>query len=155
MVHAIAAADPQLVNELLAEGGTLLARFAGNGNTCGVRQLLDLGVDVAAPCEEADPYFDVGRGSTALHVAAWRMRHETVRFLIERQAPVRALDGKSRTPLVLAVKACVDSYWTSRRSPESVAALLGAGAATAGVAFPSGYAEVDDLLALRNEEGQR
>jgi len=44
------------------------------------------------------------------------------------------------------VKACVDSYWTQRRSPASVEALLGAGASTSGVLFPSGYPEVDDLL---------
>jgi hypothetical protein len=33
-----------------------------------------------------------------------------------------------------------------RRSPESVAALLRAGASTEGVRFPSGYDEVDALL---------
>jgi hypothetical protein len=40
----------------------------------------------------------------------------------------------------------VDSYWTDRRSPESVQALLHAGALVSGVDFPSGYAEVDELL---------
>jgi hypothetical protein len=40
----------------------------------------------------------------------------------------------------------VDSYWTERRSPESAQALLEAGASPQGVAFPSGYAEVDELL---------
>ena len=48
--------------------------------------------------------------------------------------------------MVLAVKACVDSYWSSRRSPDSVEALLRAGASVSDVAFPSGYSEVDDLL---------
>jgi hypothetical protein len=47
---------------------------------------------------------------------------------------------------MLAVKACVDSYWTNRRSPESVEALLRAGASVNGVDFPCGYAEVDALL---------
>jgi hypothetical protein len=47
---------------------------------------------------------------------------------------------------MLAVKACVDSYWTYRRSPESVQALLDAGASTAGVTTPTGYPEVDELL---------
>ena len=82
-------------------------------------------------------------------LTAWRARHATVRLLLERGAPVDARDGKGRTPLILAVKACVDSYWTESRSPESVAALLDAGAAVAGVAFPSGYADVDDLLRAR------
>jgi len=44
------------------------------------------------------------------------------------------------------VRACVDSYWSHRRSPESAEALLRAGASVRGVAFPSGYAEVDELL---------
>jgi hypothetical protein len=34
----------------------------------------------------------------------------------------------------------------NRRSPESVEALLRAGASISGVDFPSGYAEVDTLL---------
>jgi hypothetical protein len=44
------------------------------------------------------------------------------------------------------VRACVDSFWTERRSPASVATLLAAGSSTRCVAYPSGYAEVDALL---------
>ncbi len=40
-VGSIAEREPQLVREVLAEGGKLLAEFAGNGNTDGVRHLLD------------------------------------------------------------------------------------------------------------------
>jgi len=69
-----------------------------------------------------------------------------VNLLIERGAPIDVPDGKGRTPLALAVRACVDSYWAARRSPESVEALLRAGASVNSVAFPSGYAEVDELL---------
>jgi len=152
VVHAIADREPELVRELVADGGRLLARFAGNANTSGVRHLLDLGVDVGAPYAEGDGYFDIAEKSTALHVAAWRAYPATVKLLIERGAPVDALDGKGRTPLALAVKACVDSYWTCRRSPESVEALLRAGASVSGVAIPSGYAEVDELLARKRHE---
>ena len=67
-------------------------------------------------------------------------------LLVERGAPADVADGSGRTPLFLAVKACVDSYWTERRSSESVEALLRAGASVSGVPYPSGYAEVDDLL---------
>jgi ankyrin repeat protein len=148
-VHTIAAREPQLVSEVLAEGGKLLAEFAGNGNTGGVRRLLDLGVDAGTRFKEGDGYWDVAKDSTALHVAAWRLRHATVKLLIERGAQVDAPDGKGRTPLALAVRACVDSYWTGRRSPESVQALLAAGASVSGVDFPSGYAEVDELLRRR------
>ena len=65
----------------------------------------------------------------------------------EARPPMRPI-RKGRTPLALAIKACVDLYWTYRRTPESVDALLRAGASIhgAGVRFPSGYAEVDDLL---------
>jgi ankyrin repeat protein len=133
------------LRELLAEGSTLLAEFAGNGNTKGVQQLIDLGVAVDARYD-GDPYFDIAKDSTALHVAAWKAWPKTVKLLIERGALVNAQDAKGRTPLMLAVKACVDSYWTNRRTPESVEALLKAGASVSGVDYPSGYAEVDALL---------
>ena len=151
-VRAIAASEPALVRELLAEGGTLLAESAGVGNTEGVRQLLDLGVNVAALYEKGDAYFDIAPKSTALHVAAWRAWPSTVALLIERGAPVDALDGKGRTALALAVRACVDSYWTNRRSPESVERLLRAGAAASSVEYPSGYSEVDELLRRYGKE---
>ena len=70
----------------------------------------------------------------------------TVKLLVERGAPVDVSDGKGRTPLMLAVRACVDSYWRDRRSPESVAALLAAGASVRNVVYPSGYAAVDEFL---------
>jgi ankyrin repeat protein len=145
-VRAIREKEPELVSELVAQGGKLLAGFAGVGNTEGVRRLLELGVRVDAVFEEGDPYFDVTKGSTALHLAAWRGRPGTVKLLLERGARVNALDGKQRTPLMLAVKACVDSYWKERRTPESVKALLEAGATVEGVEWPCGYGEVDAVL---------
>jgi ankyrin repeat protein len=144
-VHSLAESEPQLVEEILAQGGKLLAEFAGNANSDGIRHLLDLGVGIGT-LYEGDGYFDIAKDSTALHVAAWRAWPATVKLLIERGAPINAKDGKGRTPLALAVRACVDSYWTYRRSPESVEALLRAGASVSDVDFPSGYAEVDELL---------
>jgi ankyrin repeat protein len=145
-VRSIAARARHLVTEILTEGGTLLAEFAGNDNIEGVRMLLDLGVSVDA-LYDGDPYFDIAKDSTALHVAAWKAWPRAVKLLIERGAQIDAQDAKGRTSLTLAVKACVDSYWTNRRSPESVEALLRAGASVSGVDYPSGYAEVDELLA--------
>jgi ankyrin repeat protein len=145
-IRAIAEHEPELVCELVAEGGQLLVAFAGVGNTAGLGQLLDLGVDVNAVTEHGDLYFDVAKNSTALHSAAWRAWSSTVELLIARGASVNVLDGKGRTALALAVRACVDSYWKGRRTPESVEALLEAGATVRGVAYPSGYAEVDELL---------
>lgn len=145
-VRSIAGQEPQLVRELLAQGGELLAAFAGVDNTDGVRRLLDLGADVKTLFKEGEGYFDIAPNSMAIHVAAWRANHATLKFLIQRGSPIDVPDGKGRTPLALAVKACVDSYWTERRSPESVEALLRAGARVSEVRFPSGYAEVDALL---------
>ncbi len=145
-VRSLGKEDPVLVDEVKKMGGDLLSTFAGNGNIAGVRQLLDLGVPVDAAFARGDGYFDEPKGSLAIHIAAWRANHEIVKLLIERGSPVDMPDANGRTPLALAIKACVDSYWTSRRSPDSVEALLGAGASTRGVRYPTGYAEVDALL---------
>jgi hypothetical protein len=145
-IRALTAQEPMLIGELHAKGGKLLAEFAGNGNTEGVRRLLDLGVEATALFREGDGYWDLARDSTALHNAAWRMWPDTVKLLIERGTPVNARDGKGRTALALAVKACVDSYWKDRRTPESVDTLLKAGATLDGIEIPCGYNEVDELL---------
>jgi ankyrin repeat protein len=145
-IRSIVAKEPQIVRDLVAEGGALIAEFAGNGNANGVRQLLDLGVDVNARHSEGDGYFGIAKNSTALHSAAWRARHATVKLLIERGAQIDAKDANGRTPLMHAVRACVDSYWTAWRTPESVDALIRAGASVANVQFPCGYADVDELL---------
>jgi hypothetical protein len=106
-----------------------------------------VGADAAAVSKEGDGYYGIAKDSMAIHAAAWRAAHSAVKLLIARGSPVNASDGKGRTPLQLAVAACVESYWTERRAPESVEALLGAGATVEGVKYPSGYAEVDTLLA--------
>jgi len=144
-VAAIGNREPELVAEVVADGGRLLVEFAGTANADGVGHLLDLGVDVGARYD-GDGYYEIAGDSTALHVAAWKAWPAVVTLLIARGASINVLDGQGRSPLALAVKACVSSYWTYRRSPASVAALLRAGASTAGVTFPSGYDEVDDLL---------
>ena len=145
-IHELTTNEPELVNLLLAQGGQVLVEFAGNGNTEGVKRLLDIGVPSDALFREGDGYWDLARNSTALHSAAWRAAPSTVRLLIERGAPVLARDGKGRTALALAVKACVDSYWKWRRTPECVEALLNAGATIDGIEIPCGYDEVDELL---------
>ena len=148
-IRSILAAEPQLKSELIDEGGTLLAEFSGVGNLEGVRNLIDLGVSVTALYREGDGYFGIAKDSTALHVAAWRARPDVVKELIARGALVNARDGQDRTALELAVKACVDSYWTELRSPESVRMLLEAGASTEGIELPTGYDEIDKLLRHR------
>jgi ankyrin repeat protein len=96
--------------------------------------------------QQGSARFAIAKSSTALHVAAWRAWPEVVKELIARGAPVNATDAQGRTALQLAIKACVNSHWTERRSPESVRALLQAGASTAGIELPTGCGEIDTLL---------
>ena len=70
-----------------------------------------------------------------------------MRFLLDRGAPVDATDGAGRTALVVAIRACVASYWSDRRQTDSIAALIAAGADTSSIALPSGYDEADRLIA--------
>ena len=143
--HAIATGEPMLLREVLADGATLLSEFTLTWNNAGVRLLLELGVPPAARYDGYG-YFDIANDSTALHVAAWMLNAELVQLFLERGVPVNAVDGRGRTPLHLAVRACVDSHWTERRSSEPARLLLEAGASPEGVAIPSGYAELDQLL---------
>jgi ankyrin repeat protein len=145
-VRSLASQQPQWVELALSFGGTLMSGFAGNGNVEGIQCLLDLGVGVDALDQQGDGTFDVAKNSTALHVAAWRARPGVVKELIAREAAVNALDGKGRSALALAIKACVDSYWTDRRTTESIEDLLQAGASLAGIAIPTGYDQADKRL---------
>jgi ankyrin repeat protein len=150
-VRSLAQQDPDIVGLVIQAGGQLLTEFAGVGNTYGVRLLLSLGVDVNALFREGDGYWGLAENSTALHNAAWRLRHATVQFLIERGADVNLRDGRGRTPLMLAARGCIDSFWTERRSPDSVEALLKAGASPQGLTYPTGYEAVDRLLLQQKE----
>ena len=137
---------PQHADAVLGRGALLLSRFAGVGNTDGVRLLLELGIPADATLEQADGYHNRASYATALHVAAWRARHDTVQLLLSHGANANALDSHRRSPLMLAVLANVESYWTDNPSSASVAALLAAGASVDGVRYPSGYGPVDALL---------
>lgn len=145
-IREIRQREPDTVRELLERGATYLANFARNDNVAGVARLLDFGVPIDARYE-GDGYSGTPPGGTALHVAAWHLRTNVVRLLLERGANPNARDDKGETPLVCGVRGCVDSYWRGRRTPAVAAALVAAGATTDGVPHPSGYDEVDDLIA--------
>jgi ankyrin repeat protein len=144
--RSIASGAPEMLERLRAEGGKLLARFAGADNDGGVQTLLALGIPPNALWPEGDGYWELTPGSTALHVAAWRAHYKIVCTLITAGTYVDARDARDRTALQLAVKACTDSYWQYRRRPDSVAALLAAGASTDGIDWPTGYDAIDELL---------
>jgi ankyrin repeat protein len=144
-ISALVAEEPGLQAELVANGGTLLAQFAGNGNAEGMKRLFELGVRPDA-LYEGDGYFEIAKNSTALHVAAWRGQPGAMKLLLEQGAPVNALDGWGRTALQVAVRACVHSYWKWRRTPEWVEPLLKARASLDGIEIPCGYDEGDELL---------
>jgi ankyrin repeat protein len=147
--RSLAASNPPILAQLLQIGGTLLARFAGADNDAGVRCLLALGVSAAELWPHGDPYWELTHNSTALHVAAWRAHHNVVRTLIAAGTPVNLLDTRNRTALQLAIRACTHSYWKYRRQPDSVAALLAAGASTDNIELPTGYDAIDDLLRIQ------
>lgn len=148
-LRELKATEPDAVAAVARDGGEALGGYALSGNLAGTTHLLDLGVPVDVPVPRGDGYWGLADGGTALHAAAWRAHHDIVRLLIERGARVNARDGAGYTPLALAVRACVDSYWTNRRAPHSVAALLHAGASGEGIPLPTGYDEIDALLKQR------
>ena len=145
---AAASGGPDGLAALRAEGSAVLAAFATTGNAAGVRLLLDLGVDVASTVP-ANGYWGIPSGSLAIHVASWRGHSAVVQVLIDRGSPIDARDGRGHTPLALAVRACIDSYWKERRTPDSVRALLNAGASANEIRIPTGYEAIDALLAAR------
>jgi len=148
-VKKLAAQSPAIVEQIKDMGGELLASFSVCGNAAGIRHLLSLGIPANEPYRNGDGYYEIPTGSLAIHVAAYRGYPEVVKTLIAAGSPVDVADKNGRTPLALAIKACVDSYWVARRSPDSVKALLEAGASVKNIPYPCGYNEVDVLIAAK------
>lgn len=112
LARKLAADDPELVARLSSSDRPVLANFAGAGNTEGVRVLLDLGFDI-----ESKATHPGSRGNTALHLAVWRERLETVKLLISRGASLTATNPGGLTPLMLAEQAQTEmSEWTPHES---------------------------------------
>jgi ankyrin repeat protein len=149
----VVASDPSTVQRLQSQNSGLLVDFAGSGSTAAVSLMLDLGFDIGAG--RSNPPW--AAGETALHVAAWRGRLDMVKLLIERGAPLEAVDHSGATPLAVSVRALVEqSEWTPNEySIEIAHALLNAGARfessqlTLAVAFCLG--RMDDAARLARE----
>ena len=146
LAQTLAEKHPALKKELIETGGTLLAKFSAGGNLTGVRILLSLGAPVNAPFIVGDGYYGTPPGSLPIHVAAWHNYPAVIQLLIDSGAAVDVPDANGDTPLMLSVRASTESYWTRRRSPDAVAALLKAGTSADKVPFPCGYEPIDDLL---------
>lgn len=150
------AMDESATGILSAEyGGMLLGGFAGNNNAVGIGRILALDIQVDTPYVSGDGYFGIPKNSTALQIAAWRGAHDAVKTLINNGADVNAKDTNGNTPLSLAIRACTDSYWMDGRKPDSIAALISAGAKKEGIILPTGYDEADRLFDIETNSDIR
>lgn len=105
------------------------------GHTSVAEYLLDRGVD---------PLAGVGTGLNAFHWAANRGQLETVRMLIARRVPLETRNSYGGTVLGSAVWAAV--HETKSDHLAVIESLLRAGAQVDAAEFPSGRADVDELL---------
>jgi ankyrin repeat protein len=107
--RSMAAGEPGLIPRLQSENSGLPVDAAGAGNRAALRLMLDLGFDVAS--SRSRPQWL--RGETALHVAAARGRLEIVKLLLERGAPLDAVNSRGDTALDVAMRCLVEqSEWT-------------------------------------------
>ena len=140
--EAIAAQNPELVASLPAADHELVARYCWetNSNYEAVKLMLDVGFPLAHP--------ERSHGYTPLHNAAWEGYGDLVDLLIERGHPVDIVDPTYHaTPLGFAIYDCT----VEKRHPEGefgrvVKSLLDAGSPFDALEYPTGDAQIDDIL---------
>ncbi|MCA1594832.1 MAG: ankyrin repeat domain-containing protein [Chloroflexi bacterium] len=128
---------PSLIKSLTPEQQAAAVNLAAVGATAAVARLLGAGFDL----EARD-----GEGFTALHSASWHRQMETVSFLLEKRAPLEALNRYGGTVLSSTVFAAFQDKDYCTYLPV-ITRLLEAGAsADAITSFPIGRPEIDALL---------
>jgi hypothetical protein len=140
--EAIAKERPEIVPELPDVDRELVAKYCWETNTNyeAVKLMLDLGFPVAHP--------ERTHGYTPLHNAAWAGSGDLVDLLIARGHPVDIRDpAYDATPLGYALHDCL----VEKRHPEGefarvVRSLLEAGSPLNNVKYPTGDAELDEIL---------
>jgi ankyrin repeat protein len=140
--EAIAKEHPEIVPALPDVDRELVAKYCWETNTNydAVKLMLDLGFPVAHP--------EHSHGYTPLHNASWAGSGDLVELLIAGGHPVDIRDpGYNATALGYALYDCL----VEKRHPEGefarvVKALLDAGSPLDGVEYPTGDAEVDQVL---------
>jgi ankyrin repeat protein len=111
--------DPEMIPEIRRAYPALLANFAGAGNTNGVRALLDLGFDIESRCTHPS-----WKGMSALQLAIWRDRLDTVKLLVDRGASRTSVNGEDAVHV--ARRAQVEgSEWTPHETSRILDYLAG------------------------------
>lgn len=140
--QALVAANPGLVSSLPAVDHELVARYCWETNTNydAVKLMLDVGFPLAHP--------ERSHGYTPLHNAAWAGSADLVELLLERGHPVDLVDPRYQaTALDYALHDCL----VERRHPEGefgrvVSALIQAGSPWNALDYPTGEAQLDEVL---------
>jgi ankyrin repeat protein len=143
--ETIAAQNPGLAASLPSVDLELLARYCWETNLDydAVRLMLDLGFPLTHP--------ETSHGYTPLHNAAWAGAANLVELLLQRGHPVDIVDPVYHaTPLGFAMHDCL----VEKRHPEGEFArvfqlLLDAGSSWNALCYPTGQADVDNVLRPR------
>ena len=143
--EAIAEQNPGLVASLPSVDLELLARYCWetNLNYDAVKLMLDLGFPLTHP--------ETSHGYTPLHNAAWAGAANLVELLLQRGHPVDIVDPTYHaTPFGFAMHDCL----VEKRHPEGEFArvlqlLLDAGSPWNALCYPTGNADVDNVLRPR------
>ena len=107
------------------------------GRTAVVSALMDAGIDVTAGS---------GTGLDGLHWAVNRGKLDTVRFLIGRNVPLETINMHGGTVLGTAVWSAINEPWWGPAQIEIITSLLEAGADVGAAGYPTGNADIDNLL---------